>query len=447
MYIARRLVYSPIIQYHADHAPQGYFLKTSSKAQHARELIAWAFLPMMMGAIEGGVVGVLTKRMFDGVVEQTVLDWSVAALAAAQGFASISSFLWAALSHGKHKIRFITTLKIACVVLVGTVSFVPQTAIGLAMLLFCVIGTRVCYTGIVTLRTTVWQANYPRTNRAFVAGRIATVQALVLASVSFGVGEAMDLNENAIRWVYPVAASFGVLGAWIYSKIRVEGHKELLLDEKNSPQHVSFLPWNTFKLLFEDNAFAKYMGCQFIFGVGNLMLTAPLVIVLSDQFTLGYLDEILIVSTIPILMIPLSTLFWAKLLDKMHVLSFRSIHSWFFVVSSLCIGISITTHSVAGLWIGAGIRGIGFGGGVLAWNLGHQDYAPVEQSGRYMGLHVTLTGIRGLLAPAFGMAIYTYLHLNGYQAGPVVFYVGAFLSAIGGIGFILLAKARLSNKM
>lgn len=400
-----------------------------------------------MGAIEGGVVGVLTKRMFEGVVEHTILDWSVASLAAAQGFASISSFLWAALSHGKHKIRFITTLKIACVVLVGTVSFVPQTALGLAMLLFCVIGTRVCYTGIVTLRTTVWQANYPRTNRAFVAGRIATIQALVLASVSFGVGEAMDLNENAIRWVYPVAASFGVLGAWIYSKIRVEGHKELLLDEKSSPDHVSFLPWNTLKLLFEDTAFAKYMGCQFIFGVGNLMLTAPLVIVLSDQFELGYLGEIVIVSTIPILMIPLSTLFWAKLLDKMHVLSFRSIHSWFFVVSSLCVGVSIATHSVAGLWIGAAIRGVGFGGGVLAWNLGHQDYAPVEQSSRYMGLHVTLTGIRGLLAPAFGMAIYTYLHKSGYQAGPIVFYVGAFLSAVGGIGFILLAKARLSNKL
>ena len=400
-----------------------------------------------MGAIEGGVVGVLTKRMFDGIVEQSVLDWTVASLAAAQGFASITSFLWVAFSHGKHKVHFITALKIACVILVGTVAFVPQTAFGLILLLFCVIGTRVCYTGIVTLRTTVWQANYPRTKRAFVAGRIATVQALVLAGVSFGVGEAMDLNENAIRWVYPIAASFGVLGAWVYSKIHVKGHIEILNVERNSPEQVSFLPWRTFGLLFEDNSFAKYMMCQFVFGVGNLMLTAPLVLILSNQFNLGYLGEIMIISTIPLLMIPLSTLLWAKLLDKMHVLSFRSIHSWFFVVSSLCIGISIATHSVWGLWIGAAIRGIGFGGGVLAWNLGHQDYAPVEQSGRYMGLHVTLTGIRGLLAPALGMGIYTYCVSNGYQAGPIVFYVGATLSAIGGIGFIFLAKARLSNKI
>jgi hypothetical protein len=272
------------------------------------------------------------------------------------------------------------------------------------------------------------------------------VQALVLASVSFGVGEAMDLNENAIRWVYPVAASFGVLGAWIYSKIRVKGHREILQDERKSPHLVSYLPWKTFQLLFEDRSFAKYMTCQFIFGVGNLMLTAPLVIILSDQFDLGYLGEILIVSTIPILMIPVSTLFWAKLLHRMHVLSFRSIHSWFFVVSSICIGVSIATHSVAGLWAGAAIRGIGFGGGVLAWNLGHQDYAPVEQSARYMGLHVTLTGIRGLLAPALGMALYSILLQNGFQAGPIVFYVGASLSAIGGIGFILLAKAHKTTE-
>ena len=398
-----------------------------------------------MGAIEGGVVGVLTKRMFDGVVDDSILDWSVASLAAAQGFASISSFLWAAFSHGRHKIRFITALKIACVILVGAVSFVPQSPLGLALILFCVIGTRVCYTGIVTLRTTVWQANHPRASRAFVAGRIATVQALVLAAVGFGVGEAMDLNEQAIRWVYPVAASFGILGAWIYSKIRVEGHREILQDERKSPQLVSFFPWKTLHLLFEDTQFAMYMACQFIFGVGNLMLTAPLVIILSEQFELTYLGEILIISTIPILMIPLSTLFWAKLLRRMHVLSFRSIHSWFFVVSSICIGVSIATHSVAGLWVGAAIRGIGFGGGVLAWNLGHQDYAPVEQSARYMGLHVTLTGIRGLLAPAFGMALYSILMSKGYQAGPLVFYVGAMLSAIGGIGFILLAKARLSS--
>ena len=398
-----------------------------------------------MGAIEGGVVGVLTKGLFNGVVDQTILDWAVAALAAAQGFANMSSFFWAALSHGHHKVKFITALKIACVALIAFVTLIPQTPLGLVMLLACVIGTRVCYTGIVTLRTTVWQANYPRTNRAVVAGKIATVQALVLAGVALGVAEAMDYDEQSFRYIYPIAASFGIVGAWIYSKIRVKGHRALLIEERGSHENVSVLPWKTFRLLLEDVQFAKYMGCQFVFGVGNLMLTAPLVIVLSDDFDLDYLGEILIISIIPILMIPLSTTLWAKLLNKMHVLSFRAIHSWFFVLSAICFGIGIASHTMELLWIAAVIRGIGFGGGVLAWNLGHQDYAPIKQTGRYMGLHVTLTGIRGLLAPAFGIALYTTLKNYGVPAGPPVFFCGAMLSAIGGVGFIFLAKERLKG--
>ncbi len=326
--------------------------------------------------------------------------------------------------------------------MIAGVAFVPQTTSGLFMLIGCVIGTRICYTGIVTLRTTVWQANYPRENRAFVAGKIATVQALVLASVAFGIAQAMDINEQSFRWVYPIAASFGILGAWIYSKIRVDNHATLLKDELATSNNVSFLPWKTFNLLLEDRQFAKYMGCQFIFGVGNLMLMAPLIVILNNQYQFDYLGEILIVTILPILMIPLSTPLWAKYLTKTHVLTFRSVHSWFFVISSLCFGISIATHATIGLWIGAAIRGIGFGGGVLAWNIGHQDYAPVEQSSRYMGLHVTLTGIRGLLAPAFGMGLYTILANSVNQPGSIVFYTGAGLSAIGGIGFIWLAKTR-----
>ena len=417
----------------------------SHPTQQKRELIAWAFLPMMMGAVDGGVVGILTKGLFEGHVQELLLDWSVATLAAAQGFANISSFLWAAISNGRHKVRFITLLKVLIVLFIGSVAFVPQTTTGLFFLLASVIGTRVCYTGIVTLRTTVWQANYPRANRTIVAGKIATVQSLVLVGVAFGIGQVMDINDQSFRWVYPIAASFGLIGAWIYSRVRVKNHKSLLEQERNASNQVSILPWKTFSLLKEDIPFAKYMSCQFVLGVGNLMLTAPLVVILADQFKLDYLGEILIMTIIPIMMIPLSTPLWAKLLNRTHILTFRSIHSWFFVVSSVCIGLSISANYVTGLWIGAAIRGIAFGGGVLAWNLGHQDYASVEQSGRYMGLHVTLTGIRRLLAPAACMGLFTLLHSNGMPCGPIVFYVGAGLSALGGIGFIVLAKTQRNN--
>ena len=250
----------------------------------------------------------------------------------------------------------------------------------------------------------------------------------------------MDHNEEAFRWIYPVAASFGIIGAWIYSKMQVIGHTKILEDERSQPELATMAPWKTVALLKEDKAFFNYMSCQFIFGLGNLMLTAPLVVVLADQFSFNYLGEILIVSTIPIILMPLSIPLWSRMLNRMHVIQFRAVHSWVFVLSALIFGASIYFGNTYGLWIAAGIRGIGFGGGVLAWNLGHQDFAPVEQSSRYMGLHVTLTGIRGLLAPALGMGLYTTLHGVGETTGGSVFFVGAAISSVGGIGFLLLSR-------
>ena len=40
--------------------------------------------------------------------------------------------------------------------------------------------------------------------------------------------------------------------------------------------------------------------------------------------------------------------------------------------------------------------------GSLGWNLGHNDFAPRGEETRYMALHVTLTGMRGLVAPPLG---------------------------------------------
>jgi hypothetical protein len=50
--------------------------------------------------------------------------------------------------------------------------------------------------------------------------------------------------------------------------------------------------------------------------------------------------------------------------------------------------------------------GISFAAGSLGWSLGHNDFAPRGEETRYMALHVTLTGLRGLLAPPAGILVY-----------------------------------------
>jgi hypothetical protein len=55
------------------------------------------------------------------------------------------------------------------------------------------------------------------------------------------------------------------------------------------------------------------------------------------------------------------------------------------------------------------LMGVSLAGASLGWTLGHNDFAPRGEETRYMALHVTLTGIRGLIAPPVGIGIYYLL--------------------------------------
>ena len=78
---------------------------------------------------------------------------------------------------------------------------------------------------------------------------------------------------------------------------------------------------------------------MFVLGFGNLMTPTVLVIALSSRFDLGdhaYKTSVLITTTLPYLLMPLIIPVWASLLDRAHVVFFRAIHGWVFVVAASC---------------------------------------------------------------------------------------------------------------
>ncbi|NRA58793.1 MAG: hypothetical protein HRU13_11830, partial [Phycisphaerales bacterium] len=79
--------------------------------------------------------------------------------------------------------------------------------------------------------------------------------------------------------------------------------------------------------------------------------------------------------------------------------------------------------------------------GVLAWNLGHLDFAPTGRESQYMGVHVTLTGVRGALAPMIGVSVYTIASSSGfgYHAGAWTYALCFFIAACGTAAFFVLA--------
>ncbi len=409
------------------------------RVAYRRELTAWWFLPLALGAVEGGVVSVIAKVVFAGAVPARGLNLAIAVLAGAPAFTNIASVLFTAVNHGRPKVRFLVRLQAGLSASVLLVALAPRSPAGLVLFTAAVVAARVFWTGVVTIRSTVWRANYPRHLRARLAGRLTAVQAFAMTLAGFAIGIAMKVDESAFRLLFPAAAAAGLAGAWMYSTVRMRGERSLLRAERADGAASAHLSLRALRrVLLEDRPFGRYMAAMFVFGSGNLMLTAPLVILMRDRFELEALASILIVSAIPTLLMPLSIPLWSRLLDRANVVRFRAFHAWWFVAANALFLAAALSGLTGLLWPGAVAKGIAFGGGVLGWNLGHHDFAPPQRASLYMGVHVTLTGIRGLLAPIIAVSLYEVLESARPGAGPWVLALCLALNVTGALWFVMM---------
>lgn len=411
-----------------------------SRANYRRELTSSLLFPAALAAVEGAVIAVLVKSAYTGVVHDRVLWYAVGLLGSAGELANISSFLWAAAAHGRDKVKLIAGLQAVVVAMVAVVGLSPRTAGGLWVLAGAVLVARIAMAGVFTLRATVWRANYPRRERARATGKFSTAQVVVVAGVSLVVALGQDLSPGWFRGLLLACCALGAGGAAAYSRVRVRGHAHLRRAERedlgNGPS-----PASLWRVLSTDRHYAAFQVCMFVMGTGNLMLTAPLAITLADRFGLGALESMVIMSSLPYAVIPLAIPVWARLLAGRHVVRFRAVHGWVFVASQGLVLTAAVSRTVELMYAGAALQGVAMAGGSLAWNLGHLDFAPPHRASQYMGVHVTLTGVRGLLAPVLAVSIYNALHQWREGAEQWVFAFSVALCAAGALGFGMVARA------
>lgn len=421
-----------------------------SRRNYQHELVYSVLFPMAVAIVEGAIISVLVRNAFDGLVGARRLDWFVAVLAAAPEFGNITSFLWTRLSHGRSKIRLINALQWTTCLLVGLLALVPKSEAGLWALTLLAVAARVCVAGIFTLRSTIWRANYQRAERARVTGKFSTLIVLMTAFVGFVVSAVIDWSKaggwgvDAFRLLVPVCALLGAIGASFYGRIRIRGHAAMLKAERSLDRSArpTMNPVAMARLLLNDRPYGWFMLFMFLLGIGNLMLTAPLVIALKERFGQQNTGGVAIASTLPLMAIPLFIPLWARLLSTMHVVRFRTIHSWAFVIGQALVFLGVYSHSLWLLYASAIFMGAGFAGGSLAWNLGHLDFAPSHKATLYMGIHVTLNGVRGIMAPFISTGLYRWFESRlGEGHGAWVFALSVVLCAAGGLGFAWLNRS------
>ena len=195
-----------------------------------------------------------------------------------------------------------------------------------------------------------------------------------------------------------------------------------------------------FQILRQDRRYARYQTAQFLAGFGNMLIEAPLVYLVTRSLGASYTVSIAITMVIPFALSLVTLPLWARYLDRVHVAEFRARQSVLWVASQALLWVGAFWGSLAWIAVSRLVMGIARGGGLLAWQLGHNDFARQDQLSAYMGVHVTLTGVRGATAPFIGMLLYLgwadvrWLPDFGGMHG-ALFLVAAGLSALSWRGF------------
>jgi MFS family permease len=189
------------------------------------------------------------------------------------------------------------------------------------------------------------------------------------------------------------------------------------------------------EILRGDPHFREYMFWMGLFGGGNLMLTSQLVVIFSEHLHLPAGLQIALLSVVPLGLLPVFVPFWARMFDEGHVVEYRARQSWALVVAVVIITFGTLFGWLPALWIGAVVLAFAYAGANLGWNLGHNDFASVGRAQHYMGVHVTLTGVRGAIAPPAGILIYQWIESLSPGSGVYSLVLPLLFVTVGAMGF------------
>lgn len=407
-----------------------------AQALYRREYAAWVLTGITLGVVEGATAAILLKQVYAGLASAAAVNLAVAFVSGAPSMSNLSSFLWANHAQGRARSQLMAALLAAFGVCVGLVGLAPESAAGLWITVLAVILARLMWAGILTVRASVWTANYPRAVLARVTGRLVVGCSVGIAGASLLAGWAVEQGVHMTRWLYVLAMLSGLLAAWRYRQTRVRREYALLSAELAQPAGNRVFSLQALRdILRNDPDYRRYMGWLGLYGAGNLMLNGQLVVVYSDTLGLDASLQILMLAVVPLLCIPVFTPFWARLFDSRHAIEYRALQCWALIAAIVVLVGGVFAHSLALLWLGAVLVGIASAGAGLGWNLAHSDFAQAGNMQQYMGVNVTLTGMRGLLAPPLGVLACTWLEHRWQGSGRYALLLPLGMVFAGGLGF------------
>lgn len=286
---------------------------------------------------------------------------------------------------------------------------------------------------IIPAQNSIYQRNIGPTRRARVFGFTISLSMLVSVVVTFIAGRLLDIHEQSFHWILMGTGVCGFISAAILANIPIQSSiRERIPNDLNWKQTLLEPITGTFKLLKENKPFAAFERSFSIYGMGYIMMQPIIPIYLVDKLHLSYTSNFMAKGILSQLGMLLLSPMIGKLHDKMHPFRFIAISFGLlmvfpilFVTSSLWQGEAFMPVLI--VFLAYLIFGIAMTGVNIAWNMSSIFFAGEQDASIYQSVHVTMTGIRGLIAPVLGFALLKLINITAVFVVAAGFFAWAAL--------------------
>ncbi len=442
------------------------FLSRRNFYYEFKHLLPWSVLA---GLVEGQFASVVVAKSFHG-------SPLLIAIATATPIAALTfSLLWGMLCVGRPKIRLAMIFAAGTALCAGTTGAIPASPNGAIWFLCQMAAAQILLAGVVTVRSAIWKSNYPKHMRGQITAKLQALRFVITVTTVLMASALCDHNPSAYRIVYPIAGALGMFGVILLPRLHIRGERAEIRSHRKPgseriPREGMIEPFSLtalispgqvfghmYKILRLDRRFRHYCVAQLLTGIANLMTVSLAATIITRNLDMDPAWDFwvctAIIVAIPRLAMLGSLRRWGRLFDRVGVVRFRVVNviMWttslvFGLIASL-IAVDMTpfgsTQSLIAIIffaLRALAQGMGYAGGALAWNLGHLHFAKPEEAEMYMGIHVSLTGLRGIIAPLGGIWLW---HNAGWSAWSV-WLVAILFSLLSLLVFYKMARQEMA---
>jgi hypothetical protein len=398
---------------------KGYFsrLPLTDRITFSRELLSGTFYGIFAG-IALPLVTIMARR----------IGMSTGAITAMVTMQFVGALFGVILGHAaarRPKMPFVLWPNVAARGLIGLLAFartpVPFLVIASAFNLLVNLGG--------PAYSSIMRTNYSGPNRGRLMGNIRILVTIVSAIFSFAAGIVLIRNEAVVRWLFLVAAAFGVLSSLTFATIKVRREPGLLPYGGTAPGGSGL------GLVRANRPLLVFLGMLFLCAMPDKLAVPLEPVWMVDVLRISYGDASFLLGSVVSLASVAGYFIWARALKRVNPFVLLSLVALVYAGRFAAMALVHDSSQLLPMSILSGLANAGWDLVPLFCMISLSDASSFSLA---IGLHWTLFGIRGMAGPSIGTFLYSsgILSLNG------MFWLIAALLAVGACSMMLFARRR-----